>query len=58
MDSRTVLSVDFKSRLGFKNQDPIMTEEQSILKKMSKVFSAEEISFQHFILGYKIDANF
>ena len=58
MDFRTVSSVEFKSRLGFKNQDPIMTQEQSVLTKISKGFSTEEISFQHFILEYKIDAYF
>ena len=58
MDSRTVSSVEFKSRLGFKNQDPIMTQEQSVLTKIKEIFSTEEISFQHFALGYRIDAYF
>ena len=58
MDSRTVSSVEFKSILGFKNQDPIMTQEQSILTKISKAYSTEEIRFQHFVLGYRIDAYF
>ena len=56
MDSRTVLSIDFKSRLGFKSQNPIMTQKQSVLTKIKETFSTEEISFQHFVLGYKIDA--
>ena len=58
MDSRTVSSVEFKSRLGFKNQDTIMTQEQSILTKIREIFSAEGISYQHFVLGYKIDEYF
>ena len=58
MDCRTVSSVEFKSRLGFKNQDPIMTQEQSVLTKIKEIFSTEEISFQHFALGYRIDAYF
>ena len=58
MDSRTVSSVEFKSRLGFKNQYPIMTQEQSVLTKIREVFSTEEISFEHFVLGYRIDAYF
>ena len=58
MDCRTTPSMDFKSRQGFKNQDPIMTQEQSILTKISKPFSTEEIIFQHFVLGYRIDAYF
>ena len=55
MDSRTVSLVEFKSRLDFKNQDPIMTQEQSVLRKIKETFSTEEISFQHFVLGYRID---
>ena len=58
IDSRTVSSVEFKSKLGFKNQDPIMTQEKSVLTKIGEIFSAEEISFQHFVLGYRIDAYF
>ena len=58
MDSRTVSLVEFKSRLSFKSQDPIMTQEQSLLTKIKEKFSTEEISFQHFVLGYRIDAYF
>ena len=58
MDSRTVLSIDFKSRLGFKSQDPIMKQEQSVFTKIKEIFSTEEITFQHFVLGYRIDAYF
>ena len=32
-----------------------MTEEQSILRKIKEAFSTEEVIFQHFILGYRID---
>ena len=56
MDSRTVSSVKFK--LGFKNQHPKMTQEQSVLTKIKETFSTEEISFQHFVLGYRKDAYF
>ena len=35
-----------------------MTEEQSILTKIKEAFSTEEIIFQHFVLGYRIDAYF
>ena len=57
MDCRTP-SIGFKNRLGFKNQDPIMTQEQSILTKIREAFPTEEISFQHCVLGYKIDVYF
>ena len=43
MDSRTVSSVKFKSTLGFKNQDPIMTQEQSVFTKIKETFSTEEM---------------
>ena len=58
MDCRTTPAVEFRSRLCFKNQDPITTQEQSVLTKISKAFSAEEIIFQYSILGFKIDAYF
>ena len=52
MECRTVSSIEFRQRLGFKNQDPIMTQEQSVLTKISKAFSNEEIIFQYCVLGY------
>ena len=57
MDSRTISSVEFKNKLVFKNQDPIMMQEQSILTKIKETFSTEKIIFQH-VLGYKIHAFF
>ena len=35
-----------------------MTQEQSILTKIKEAFSTEEISFQHLVLGYRIDVYF
>ena len=58
MDCRTKTAVNFKTRLGFNQQDPIMTQEQSILTKIKSAFSTEEIIFQHRVRGYKIDAYF
>ena len=58
MDCRTTPAVNFKTRLGFNQQDPIMTQEQSVLTKIKSAFSTEEIIFQHRVLGYKIDAYF
>ena len=34
MDCRTAPAVDFKRRLGVKQYDPIMTQEQSVLTKL------------------------
>ena len=58
MDTRTIPSIDFKNKLGFNSQDLIMTQEQSILTKIKDSFSTEKIIFQHFVIGYKIDAYF
>ena len=58
IDTRTLPSIDFKNKLGFYCQDPILTQEQSILTKIKDSFSTEKIIFQHFVLGYKIDAYF
>ena len=58
MDCRTTAAVNFKTRLGFSQHDPIMTQEQSVLSKIVTVFAAEEIILQHNILGYRIGAYF
>ena len=58
MDCRTTPSIDFKSRIGFNQHDPIMAQEQSILSKIVTLFAAEKIILQHHVLGYYIDAYF
>ena len=58
MDFRTTPAVNFKTRLGFKQQDPIMRREQLTLSKIRAIFSVEVILFQHHILSYYIDAYF
>ena len=35
-----------------------MTQEQSVLTKIKDSFSTEEIIFQHFVLGHKINTYF
>ena len=42
MDCRTTPAVNFRTRLGFSQHDPIMTQEQSILSKIETVFAVEE----------------
>ena len=42
MDCRTVSTVEFKNRLGFKQQDPIMTQEQSVLAKIREAFQLKK----------------
>ena len=55
MDCRTTPSINFKNRLGFKIQDPIMTQEQSILTKLDIFLKTEDKLFHHSVLGYRID---
>ena len=57
MNCRTMSAVNFKTRLGFKQHDPIMTQEQLILSKIVALFATEKIILQH-VLGYRIDAYF
>ena len=56
MDCRTTPAVNFKTKLGFNQHDPIMAQEESILSKIVTLFPAEKIILQHNFLGYRIDA--
>ena len=58
MDCRTVRAIEFRKRLEFNQQYPIMTQEQSILTKIRSIFPNEKIIFQHFVLRYRADACF
>ena len=42
MDCRTTTAVNFKTKLGFNQHDPIMTQEQSILSKTVALFAAKK----------------
>ena len=56
LDCRTTPTVHFKTRLGFNQHDPIMTQEQSILTKIRSIFPNETIIFQYHVLNCRIDA--
>ena len=58
MDCRTTPAVNFKTRLEFKQHDPIITHEQSILSKIVALFATEKIVLQDNVVGYRIDAYF
>ena len=58
MDCRTTPAVYFKTRQGFSQHDPIMTQEQSVLSKIMTLFAAEETMLQCNVLSYRIDAYF
>ena len=57
-DCRTTPAVNFKARLGFNQNDLIMTQEQSILSKVVTIFAVEEIILQRNVLGCRTDAYF
>ena len=58
MDCRTTPAVNFKTKLGFNQHDPIMTQKQSILPKLVTLFAAEKIISEHNVLGYRNGAYF
>ena len=47
MDCTKKSAVNFRTRLAFKQRDPIITQEQSILSKIMAVFATEKIMLQH-----------
>ena len=49
---------NFRLLLRFKENDIFQSKEYSIVTKITTVFLAEEISLQHNVLSYKIDAYF
>ena len=58
MHCATTPAVNFKTRLGFSQNDSIMDQEQSVLSRILTLFAAEKIILQHNVLGYRIDAYF
>ena len=58
MDCRTPIVVEFRFKLGLSQDNIIMTKEQSVLTKIMKVFSKEEILLQYSVSKYRIDLYF
>ena len=56
IDCRTTLAVNFRTKLGFRQYDPIMIQKQSIPTKIMTVFVAGEIILLYNVLGYMVDA--
>ena len=48
----------FRSELGFRQHDIIMTKEQSVWKSIKDEFEGENMQTQYSVLGYKIDLYF
>ena len=58
MDFRATPAVNVRTKLGFRQHDPILTQEESKLSKIVTLFEAEKIILQHSFLGYRIDIYF
>ena len=58
IDCRTPTAFEFRSKLGFKQHDILMAKEQSVLKKVMKVFANGKILLQHSVLSYRIHLYF
>ena len=58
MDCRTTSANKFRKRLGFKQNDAILTKEKPLLTKIMSSFEGEHIQTQYHVLSYRIDLNF
>ena len=57
MDCRTTSAHKFRTRLGFKQYDVILTKEQSVLTKVMSLFEGENIQTKY-VLSYRIELYF
>ena len=57
MDCRTTSTYKFRTRLGFKQYDVILTKQQSVLTKIISLFEGENMQTQYNFLNYRIDYN-
>ena len=48
-------TIEFRSKLGFTQHDVILTKEQSMISKITKLFANQKILLQHSVLDYRID---
>ena len=58
MDCRITSAHKFKTRLGFKQYDVILTKEQSVLTKIISSFDGEIMQTRINVLTYRIDLYF
>ena len=58
MDCRTTSTYKFRTKLGLKKYDIILTKEQSVLTKIMNSFEGENMQTQYNVLGYRIDLCF
>ena len=58
MDCRKTMAHKFRTRLGFKQDDAILTKKQSVLTKILSLFEGENIQTVCKVLSYRIDLYF
>ena len=58
MNCRTAAAYKFRTRLGFKQYDVILTKKQSVLTKLKSSFEGENMQTQNSALRYRIDLYF
>ena len=58
MICNTTPAVFFRTKLGFKQHDPIMAQEQSILSKIMIQHASQKIVLQYSVIGCRADAYF
>ena len=55
MGFRTTSAHKFRTRLGFRQYDVILTKEQSVITKSMSHFEGKNMQTQYNILSYRID---
>ena len=58
MDCKTTSTYKFRTKLGFKQHDASLTNEQSVLTKIMTSFERENMQKYHNVLGFGIDLYF
>ena len=58
MDFGTTSAHKFRTRLGFKQYDVILTKEPSVLTRIMSSFEGENMQTQYNVLRYRIDLLF
>ena len=58
MNFRVSKATEFRSDLGFKQHDIVLSKKQSLISKITKLFSNQNILLQHSVLGYRIGLHF
>ena len=51
----TPKATEFRSELGFKQHDILLSKEQSMILKITALFSNEKVPLHYSVFGYEID---